>query len=211
MFMSLFIKLHLTSFIAFSSMKWNLFSFVAFSEERCLRCNLKLVLILPVCEVQILQVTSYANVYNELLYQLTYFICYDTHQCSQWCAQVCHLQATITCRQQKGRPGRTGFSGGETGVRCLYFPCGGFWLLWSMCHTTISNSRNSNAKGGEWETESSYIGIRVRKRDRLAGAGGRKQWERWLCMCFVCLEWHSWEVESGWFLYLGSVDLALDL
>lgn len=90
-------------------------------------------------------------------------------QRSQWCAQVRHLQATITCRQQDRGSRRTGFGGGQTGVRCLYFPCGGLWLLWSLCHTTISNSSNSNAEGGEWETESSYFGIRVRKKDRLAG------------------------------------------
>ena len=90
-------------------------------------------------------------------------------QRSQWCAQVRHLQATITCRQQDRGSRRTGFGGGKTGVRCLYFPCGGLWLLWSLCHTTISNSSNSNAEGGEWETESSYFGIRVRKKDRLAG------------------------------------------
>lgn len=85
-------------------------------------------------------------------------------QRSQRCAQVCHLQATVTCRQQNRGSRRTGISGGQTGVRCLYFPCRGLWLLWTLCHTTISNSSNSNAEGGEWETESSYFGIRVRER-----------------------------------------------
>lgn len=94
---------------------------------------------------------------------------------SQWCAQVCHLQATVTCRQQNRGSRRAGVSGGQTGVRCLYFPCGGLWLLWSLCHTTISNSSNSNAEGVERETESSYF--RPRQKDRLAkkGRGGKRR------------------------------------
>lgn len=85
------------------------------------------------------------------------------------------MQATVTCRQQNRGFRRAGVSGGQTGVRCLYFPCGGLWLLWSLCHTTISNSSNSNAEGVERETESSYF--RPRQKDRLAknGVGGERE------------------------------------
>lgn len=89
-------------------------------------------------------------------------------QRSQWRAQICHLQAAVTCRQQNRGSRKAGVGRGQTGVRCLYFPCGGLWLLWSLCHTTISNSSNSNAEGVEWETKSSYFSIRARQKDRLA-------------------------------------------
>lgn len=89
-------------------------------------------------------------------------------QRSQWRAQICHLQAAITCRQQNRGSRRAGVGRGQTGVRCLYFPFGGLWLLWSLCHTTISNSSNSNAEGVEWETKSSYFSVKARQKDRLA-------------------------------------------
>lgn len=89
-------------------------------------------------------------------------------QRSQWRAQICHLQAAVTCRQQNRGSRKAGVGRGQTGVRCLYFPFGGLWLLWSLCHTTISNSSNSNAEGVEWETKSSYFSIRARQKDRLA-------------------------------------------
>ena len=109
---------------------------------------------------------------------------------SQGRAQVRHLQATVTCGQQDRGSGGTGFGGGQTGGGCLYFPCGGLWLLWSLCHTTISHSSNSNAEGGDGRQREVTVGIRVREKERLAKGGGRKQWERQESLRFICLKKH---------------------